>query len=159
MKTTFSEILHTAGMLLVAVGVLLIVTGLLLGLSAAHFTWHARPAQATVLELQPRPGLRRRTETVYAPLYQFQAGAQWVRFSGAASSLPARVGEQVEILYDPQQPQQARVNDLSLWRWPLGALTAGALILATALVLADLAEKMRPAPVSPAPPGLWKSAL
>lgn len=58
---------------------------------------------------------------VYSPIVEFSANGRPVRFeSGNASSPPAyRVGQEVKVLYNPQDPSDASINSFyELWLVP-----------------------------------------
>jgi Protein of unknown function (DUF3592) len=59
--------------------------------------------------------------TVYSPVIEFSANGQTYSFeSGNASDPPTnRVGDQVPVLYDPEAPEQARIESFyELWLFP-----------------------------------------
>lgn len=58
----------------------------------------------------------------YTPIVEFQADGRAIRFEGQNSSDPPayRVGQRVEVIYDPAQPERARIYRFSeLWLAPL----------------------------------------
>jgi len=102
------------------------VITLLVGLAAAdqrHFVASAKPAKGTVVTMLTE---HHDNKTRYRPEIQFTApDGQPVKFrSGMSSSPPAyRVGEAVDVLFDPADPRKAEIDDFkTLW---MGYLIGG----------------------------------
>ena len=73
--------------------------------------------------------------TTYAPIIEFQVNGQTYSFKGGISSNPPQysVGDQVNVLYDPGNPETAQINKTSeRWLTPLlliPAMIFGAIIV------------------------------
>jgi hypothetical protein len=106
------------GFLLVGVG-LLAGAGLVASRTQA-FLAGAESVPGTVVGLRPQRSDR---GTTYAPVVEFQPASGPLRtFKESTSSNPPayRLGEAVEVLYDPADPADARLRGLfSLWGGPL----------------------------------------
>ncbi len=76
-------------------------------------------AQGTVVEVVSRTKLRDgERKTLFYPIVEFRtANDEAVRFEDAMGSNPAtyRVGDTVEVLYDPQTPQSAMIDSWMIW--------------------------------------------
>jgi hypothetical protein len=65
--------------------------------------------------------------TTFRPVVSFEVGGESYTFKSKNGSRPARydIGDAVDVLYDPKNPQDARIDRFAdLW---LGAIIAGAL--------------------------------
>jgi hypothetical protein len=89
-------------------------------LSTGDFIAEAATASGVVI------GLEREQDAdggaTYYPRVQFQANGRSYQFKGQVGSGYGtfRVGEQVDVLYDPADPQSARINSfVQLWFFPL----------------------------------------
>lgn len=96
----------------------------------------AESTTGEVIELVERRGSE--GGSVFAPKVRFQdqAGENYEVTSSSASSPPKyHVGEEIEILYNPERPQEFRTTDwFSLWGGPvLGFGLAGGAVLFAAL--------------------------
>jgi len=106
-------------------------------------------SRAVVAELRARD-LRIRAanepvvdDTVLAPVFEFTAADGVARrVEGNATSPPRyAVGDEVVVLYDPADPDGARVETFAgLWLGPLLAAAGGSVACAVALVLLALSE-------------------
>jgi Protein of unknown function (DUF3592) len=90
-------------------------------MTRVHRQWgHALVARAHVVDHVLRPAGRGRMAP--RPLIEFEAEGQTVRFSGPAGASPHRwrVGQSVEVAYDPLNPERVRLggNHLAGF-WPL----------------------------------------
>lgn len=68
----------------------------------------------------------------YAPIIEYQVGSQTYRFASAsyANSPAYAIGESLALRYDPERPDQARLDRFgTLWGLPLGLGAAGFLVL------------------------------
>jgi flagellar biosynthesis/type III secretory pathway M-ring protein FliF/YscJ len=76
---------------------------------------------------------------VYSPVIEFQpeTASAPVRFEQSirqSENLAAKRGDTVEVLYDPENPQNARVNSfVDLWVLPIVLIGSGAIVLLIAL--------------------------
>ena len=64
-------------------------------------------------------GLKIQPKYLYRPVIHFKAAnGRTIKFMANFSSRPApfQIGEQVEVIYDPNQPQKASINRF-LYRW------------------------------------------
>jgi hypothetical protein len=108
------------------------------GVYAASVAWRLESVGQTV------PGIVTRLEEssdseggccVYSPVVEFQVGGQTYTIEGDnASDPPAyRVGQQVDVLYDPSNPQTAQINNF-FERWLFPILIIPSMILAALIV-------------------------
>ena len=105
----------------------------------ARRRWRGRALRAagivTALE-----GLPRRYGTAYAPTFQFATpdGKLWtVEAKSGTSPAAYRIGETVEVLYDPESPMGARINGFAgMWLMPSVLLAAGIVVFAIGLGIA-----------------------
>jgi Protein of unknown function (DUF3592) len=97
----------------------LLVIGAATLVDAARFVRGAERTTGTVIDLDSRTsdgGL------VHHPIVRFTAAdGRTVEFtSSSGSSSPPDVGDRVEVLYDPDDPQDAQLSGFfSLWLWPI----------------------------------------
>ncbi|MFF4531582.1 DUF3592 domain-containing protein [Streptomyces sp. NPDC001407] len=112
---------------MIAIGALCLVIGLVFaGISVAFLT-NAERARGTVVALDWQEdrdgGSRQDNPPVAYPVVEFtSANGARTRFQDSAGSNPPsyKVGEQVEVLYRPDAPEDARIKGfLSLWLLPL----------------------------------------
>jgi len=79
----------------------------------------------TVIAMKEKKG---RVGYVYRPVVSFQTvDNRTIRLTSSGASYPPkyRVGEQVEVIYDPQEPENAKIKSFeSLW---LGVVISGAI--------------------------------
>ncbi|GIW72147.1 MAG: hypothetical protein KatS3mg102_1689 [Planctomycetota bacterium] len=108
--------------------------GLLLAALAAYFLWDAMGFRATAASTEgtviglawtSSTGTTSHTMHTAAPVVEFTANGQRYRFTSSVSSNPPAysVGERVQVLYDPEQPQRARID--SFWQLHLLWLATG----------------------------------
>jgi hypothetical protein len=73
--------------------------------------------------------------TTYAPIIEFQANGQTYSFKGGISSNPPQysVGDQVNVLYDPDNPETAQINKGSE-RWLVPLILIPAMIFGVIVV-------------------------
>ena len=118
------------------VGLVFLGLGLWWGWDAWTFVQRAQPAQAKVERFEERTKKKRvsgttRTRTYYAPVFTFQdaKGASHTVTSDTGSGKPAyEVGQPIRVLYDPADPQQARIDAFSeLWLFPVAFSGIGVL--------------------------------
>ena len=119
-------------------GILLLALTGWLFMDTSQFIDNAGTASGRVTDL-----LARRSDSgsspTYAPEVAFSVDGQSYRFVSSSSSNPPAydLGEQVEVIYDPQSPgSDARINGfMSLWLGPLIAGLMGLVFTTIALVL------------------------
>lgn len=112
-----------------AIGAAFLVPAVLLAARNAAFLRIARPARGVVIAHEPD----REGET-YFPVVSFRTAAGGTHtFRGSiASSANAPTGIPVDVLYDPDDPSQARVKGFfSLWAGALALGTVALLVLGT----------------------------
>jgi hypothetical protein len=127
-KTAYGQAFQ--GILFMAIsGVVTLVVGLA-AVNQRHFVASAKPAQGTVVTLLTE---RHDSKTRYRPEVQFTApDGQPVKFRSSMSSSPAayRVGEAVDVLFDPANPRKAEIDDFkTLWLGPVIGGSMGLLFL------------------------------
>lgn len=108
------------------------------------FVQRGEPATAKIERFEQRTSKKRRsgtsrTRTYYAPVFTFQdtKGASHTVTSSTGSSKPAyKAGDQIRVLYDPADPQKARINTFSdLWLFPVVFGGIGVVCLAVTMLL------------------------
>jgi hypothetical protein len=101
--------------LLGLVGALLLVIGLFFFLRTRNFLGKALMAKGTVVQMVYRQNSSADSNSGggYAPVYQFETAEKQrvVKQDGLATNPPRyEVGQTIDILYDPGNPQKAYVN-------------------------------------------------
>jgi Protein of unknown function (DUF3592) len=142
----------------------------LLGL-AAFFTWRtsnfiqrSQAAAGIVTALKPvtRTDSDSNSDITYAPVFSFKAadGKAYSVTSHASSDPPGfDVGDEVTVLYDPSNPQQARIDTFwQLWAVPvvLGSIGTFFFIIASVFVFAFRALARRAALATPPHPSITR---
>ena len=125
------------GLLLNVLWAALLGMALFFGLPNWRIAQGGATATGTVVENEPFDGAEGRT---YSPIVEFEADGRAVRFEGQNSSDPPvyRVGQRVEVLYDPARPEAARINNFyELWLAPLllTAVAGGGFVVSNLWVL------------------------
>jgi hypothetical protein len=97
------------------VGGLLVVVGLFFFIRTRNFLGKAREAKGTVIEMVYRQNSSADSNSGggYAPVYQFETEdkRRIVKQDGLATNPPRyQVGQTMDILYDPENPEKAYVN-------------------------------------------------
>lgn len=107
------------------------VGAIFISLNTVEFLKTALTTQGTVVELQP---VRSHKSTTYKPVVDFidVKGVKIEFASGSSSNPPSyEVGEKVEVLYNPKEPQDAKIKSFfSLWMGPLIVGIVGAVFFA-----------------------------
>lgn len=105
------------------VGACLLAGAIYLYIDKQAFLEKAETTQGTVIELIPK---RSKDSTTYSPLVSFTTkSGQEITYTSSTSSNPPSydVGENVQIFYDPANPNDAEINGFfSLW---LGVIILG----------------------------------
>ena len=130
------------GIIFAIVGAALLVIGVVVFSRTRRFLATAVSAQGTVLEMIQRTSKDREgaVSTVWAPRVRFSASGQTIEFESKVGSSPPRYkeGDTLEVKYDPQDPNNARVAaGSSMWLVPvlLGGIGVVFLILGLALAI------------------------
>lgn len=97
------------GIAFVSVGLLLLGIGIYLYQSNQNFKEYAIPLQAVVIDYQE---YRKDGSTTYSCVYEYEyAGKSYKITSSTSSTHPAfNIGEEVEILVDPENPSKILIN-------------------------------------------------
>ena len=118
------------------VGALLLIVGIILWTNTRMFVARAQQVKGTVDHLKYRHGSDGQES---APVFKFKTlKGETIEFGSYIYSDPPEfmAGQVVDILYDPQNPQQARVNKGSnLYFLPLLLAGLGLLFLGTGVAL------------------------
>lgn len=129
--------------LFIVVGVGLIVVGLVLTALTARFVSNADSATGTVVDLS-----RERDSEgaiLFYPVVRFTtADGRTVEFrSSSGSGSPPQPGDMVEVLYEPDDPGDARLGGFTeIWSAPLIVGGIGLVMLGVALVVRRLARPL-----------------
>lgn len=122
-----------------AVAVVLCAVAWLLHHNTASFIASASRTQGEVMRLLYVESSERHESGTWKPLVRFKAPAgEIIEFAPSSSSNPPayKVGETVDVFYDPKNPQEARLDGFfSLWG---GAAITGGLGLVFLLVTVGL---------------------
>jgi hypothetical protein len=115
---------------------------MLFGLGIAYLGWNFRArtldfiadssrAAGSVVEMQTRQDSE--GDTLFYPVVEFTtAEGETVRFQSSTGSAPPafEVGEEVEVLYDPALPENARISSfIDLWLFPTILLAFGGIFV------------------------------
>jgi hypothetical protein len=97
------------------VGGLLVVVGLFFFIRTRNFLGKAHEAKGTVIEMAYRQNSSADSNSGggYVPVYQFETEDKQriVKQDGLATNPPRyQVGQTIDILYDPENPEKAHVN-------------------------------------------------
>ena len=105
------------------IGACLLAGAIYLYIDKQAFLEKAETAQGTVIEMIPK---RSKDSTTYSPVVSFTTkSGQQINYTSSTSSNPPSydVGENVQIFYDPANPNDAEINGFfSLW---LGVIILG----------------------------------
>jgi hypothetical protein len=117
-------------------------------LRARAFLSRAIATRGNIVELIERTRSRsggRGTSTMYAPVFTFtdrDGNDHTIRSTSYSYPRVAEVGEQIDIVYDPSRPEQARVNRFfSLWGLALVLAVIGSFDLVAGVVLSLVSER------------------
>jgi Protein of unknown function (DUF3592) len=136
---TVAAIFAALSALFVAVGAAFVVAGTRTGRAARRFDAKAVRVNGLVVDVLLRRGTRSASDGdsgMWVPVLEFTTmEGRRVRTEAMYGSVPApaRSGEEVAILYDPDQPERARVADRVL---ASGGCISGALVALGALAVA-----------------------
>ncbi len=100
--------------------IILLAIGVLYGLSSWKFARQGEEVPATVIELAESHSSD--SGTTYSPVFQYRVDGRTYTYESINSSDPPshRVGEQVTLLVDPDDPERARENSFwELWLLPV----------------------------------------
>ncbi len=112
------------GSIFAGIGSIFAVTGIIFIINTRSFIDTAVSAQGTVIDLKLRSSTdsKGRSSSVYYPVVKFTPsnGEPTTFESNSGSKPPAfKKGQQVEVLYHPQEPNSAMINSwLELWFLP-----------------------------------------
>jgi hypothetical protein len=107
--------------LALALGAALLAAAGYMGLQVKQLIAVAAKAEGTVVDFERRSS---KGGTSYAPVFAFTAADGATRRFTTSGSGDYKKGESVEVLYDPQNPEDARLNTfMELW---FGSLAVGA---------------------------------
>ncbi|BAY24591.1 hypothetical protein NIES2100_43860 [Calothrix sp. NIES-2100] len=112
------------GSIFAGVGSIFAVTGIIFVINTHSFVSTAESIQGNVIDLKLRSSTdsKGRSSSAYYPVVKFtpSSGETIIFESNTGSSPPAfSKGQQVEVLYNPKQPNSAMINSwLELWFLP-----------------------------------------
>ncbi|MFL9453844.1 MULTISPECIES: DUF3592 domain-containing protein [Nostocales] len=144
-----SKIIMLIGSVMGGVGTILSVAGIVNGLNTRSFVSQAIPAQGTVVNLIRRFSTDSDGEVseLYYPMVRFTTKSGQERiFESNTGSYPPRfsLGQQVEVLYNSQNPNSVNINSFfSLWgvTFVLTALGSVFLVIGGCLIIIPLTKK------------------
>lgn len=127
------------GLLFFVLGICLLISSIVAFIKKRRQVANSSSATGVVTELVRGMGQR---GYLYYPQVQFTtASGQTVSFNSSVGSNPAgyAVGQNVEVVYDPRNPQQAEIDSAtSLWVVPGCLLGMGLVFTVLGLVLAGM---------------------
>jgi len=103
----------TLGIVFSLVGGLLALIGLFLFIRTRIFIGNAQEVKGIVIQMVYSRGSSSNSSGGYAPIYQFRTldGQNIVKQDSLSSNPPRfQVGQELDILYEPGNPQKARIN-------------------------------------------------
>ncbi|MBE9007382.1 DUF3592 domain-containing protein [Fortiea sp. LEGE XX443] len=112
------------GSIFAGIGSIFMITGIIIGVNTRNFIGKSISAQGTVIDLvrHTSRGSNGYSSTVYYPVIKFTASSgEPTEFEANSGSNPPAYtkGQQVEILYNPQQLKSATINSwFDLWFLP-----------------------------------------
>jgi hypothetical protein len=115
------------GSVFLTVGTCIFAFGLFIGTKNYEFVNSAQKTSATVIRLDVVHDSTSR-EDLYRPVFAFSLDGRTIEFPSQSSSRPAgfQEGETVDILYNPKNPKDAKVNSFdALWLGVIVALFLG----------------------------------
>ncbi|RFA24708.1 hypothetical protein CAI21_20695 [Alkalilimnicola ehrlichii] len=117
--------------LFLAVGLLMLAGALIMGANSLRLVMTAESAVGTVVELDRRTSQDSdgRTRVSYRPVVRFQGPEGMVTYRSSNGSNPPRyyVGQRVDMLYNPSNPSNARIDGFfDLWAATLFLALMGA---------------------------------
>jgi hypothetical protein len=123
--------MRIAYIILCAVGGAMLLAGVATALDTRAFLGRAVHTRGTVVGFEQRADEDDANEIYFYPRFQFvtSTGAAWTVVAGAGTNRPGyRVGQSVEVLYDPTNAQDARIETFfQLWFLPMVLAAIGAL--------------------------------
>jgi hypothetical protein len=118
-----------------ALGVVLLVGSAIAFVHTKRFVSGSERATGTVIDLSSRTDSD--GTVVYHPIVRFTtAEGRTVQFVSGSGSSPAAQseGDSVEVLYDPDDPQDAKLSGFfDLWLWPLAFAALGGMFVVFSL--------------------------
>ena len=103
----------TVGIVFSLVGGLLALIGVFLFIRTRIFIGNAQEAKGTVIQMVYSRSSSSNSSGGYAPIYQFRTldGQNIVKQDSLSSNPPRfQVGQELDVLYEPGNPQKARIN-------------------------------------------------
>jgi Protein of unknown function (DUF3592) len=134
------RLVRWAPRLFAGIGAVLIVVAAVMAVFTARFVATAERTEGTVIDLSRSEDSE--GSVTYSPVVRFTADGRTIQFtSSSGSSSPPSVGDRVEVLYDPDDPDDARLSGfLDLWLFPL---VAGAIGIACGAIGGFIAWRTR----------------
>jgi hypothetical protein len=120
------------GFIFAGIGSIFLIVGIIITLNTRSFVAKSVTTQGTVIDLIRRTSGSSRS-SVYYPMIQFttSSGDRIIFEANSGSSQPAfKKDQQVEVLYNPQQPNSAVINSWAeLWLLPVICTAMGSLFV------------------------------
>ena len=128
---SMERLLYWTPRVLLGVAAVLVVVAAVVAVSTARFVANAERTEGTVIDLSRSEDSE--GSVTYSPVVRFTVEGRTIQFtSSSGSSSPPSVGDRVEVLYDPDDPHDARLSGfLDLWLFPL---VAGAIALIASVI-------------------------
>lgn len=135
MNNQAAKFLVMFGSIFAGVGSIFAVTGIIMGLNTRSFVSTAIPTQGVVIDVVKRSSTdsKGRSSSVYYPVVKFTtpSGEPTVFESNLGTYPPQfRKGNEVELLYNPQQPDSVMINSwMDLWFLPVMFTSLGSIFV------------------------------
>jgi hypothetical protein len=124
--------------LFLGIGIVAVAIGAVWTFTTARFVSGAERTGGTVIDLSRSEDSE--GSVTYSPIVRFKVEGRTIQFTASSSSSsPPSVGERVEVLYDPDDPHDARLSGfLDLWGGPMivGGLGIVFAVIGSAIVWA-----------------------
>lgn len=127
-----------------SIGLVLVIVGAVWGWSSWSFTLRTKPATGKIEGYEARESTTRRNgvtkkKIVNYPVFSFKGekGAEHKVTAGAGQSKSTyAIGEAVPVLYSPENPQEARINNFAqMWMGPVAIGVMGCMFLGIGILI------------------------
>jgi hypothetical protein len=152
MKNALATFMRIARMAMFVIGPIFLLVAAILALGTRSFLQHATRARATITALELRTDPEDQTVSYYYPRFVFTTpdGRPFSISSNTGTNPPAfKLGQRVDVLYDPANPGDARIDTaVQLWLVPMVLSFIGLVFICIAAVFL-MVERRRAAKAVP----------
>ncbi|WP_322820290.1 DUF3592 domain-containing protein [Chloroflexus sp.] len=133
-----TTLISLSGLLVVGLG--LLILGWQAFINTSQRMKNTVATQGTVVEIKPRSvNTNSGQRTFFYPIVEFRtATGETIQFESEAGGNPSayQIGDRIEIMYNPDQPQTAFINSWELWLpYTLFLGTGGLLLIVSGIAL------------------------